>query len=79
MRRGFPRRPHQKQQKRKDVLDEMLFVLLQALPVLHVGAEIDLIDGPEASHLVLVHFPDIRVLDRQNDKSIGVVFKQWLG
>ena len=64
--------------ERKDMFDEVLLVLLQLLPVLGVLAQVDLIDRPEAGHLVLVHLPDVVILDRKNDKSVWVLFKKWL-
>ena len=57
------------------VLDEVLLVFLELLPVLWILAKVDFIDSPEASHLVFVHFPHIGILDRKNHESIGVVFK----
>ena len=60
----------------EDVLDEVLLVLGKLLPVLGILSQVDLVDSPEAGHLVFVHFPDIFVLDRQNNKSVGVVLKQ---
>lgn len=62
----------------KNMLDEMLFVLLEALPVLHVCSQINLINSPEACHLILVHFPDVGILDRQEDEAVRVVLKQRL-
>jgi hypothetical protein len=56
------------------VLDEVLLVLVEFWPVLRVLAEVDLVDGPEASHLVLVHLPNVFVLDRQNHKAVRVLF-----
>ena len=41
-------------------------------------AEVDLVDGPETSHLVFVHLPNIFVLDGKNDEAIGVFFKKRL-
>ena len=46
------------------VLDVMLLVLSEFLPVFDVLAEIDLVNSPEAGHLVFVHLPDVFVLDR---------------
>lgn len=45
------------------MLDEMLLVLFEVLPVLDVLTEINLVDSPEAGHLILVHLPDIMILD----------------
>ena len=56
----------------------MLFTILKLGPVLWVGAKIDFVDGPEASHLVLVHLPHVVVLDGKDDESVGVVLEKWL-
>ena len=61
------------------MLDEMFLVSLQLLvPVLLVLLEVDLVDGPEAGHLVLVHFPDVMILDRKDDEAVRVLLKQGL-
>jgi hypothetical protein len=41
-------------------------------------AQIDLVNGPEASHLVLVHLPDVLVLDGEDHEAIGVLFEEGL-
>ena len=58
------------------MLDEVFLVVLQLVPVFEVRAKVDLIDGPEASHLILVHLPDVVVLDRQQHKPVWVLFKE---
>ena len=58
------------------MLNEMPLIILQFGPVLWILAEINFIDSPEASHLVLVHFPHIWILDGQNDEPVGVIFEQ---
>jgi hypothetical protein len=67
--------------KSEYVFDEMLLIGSESLPILHVLAEVDLIDGPEASHLVFIHLPNVFVLDRKDDKAIGIFFKErfWQG
>ena len=60
------------------MLDEVLFVLLKRLPVLRVLAKVNLVDCPEASHLVLVHLPDIVVLDRKNNEAVRVLLEKGL-
>ena len=60
------------------MLDKVLLVLLKRLPVLRVLAQVDFINRPEAGHLVLVHLPDIVVLDGQNDEAVGILFEQGL-
>jgi hypothetical protein len=58
------------------VLDEVLLICTELEPVLDVLAEINLVDGPEAGHLVFVHLPNVLVLDRQDHKSVRVFFQQ---
>ena len=60
------------------MLDEVSFVFFKFCPIFRVCAKIDFVDSPEASHLVLVHLPDVWVLDREDDETIGVVFKKRL-
>ena len=59
------------------MLNKMPLVILQLLvPVLLVLLEVDLVDGPEAGHLVLVHLPDVMVLNGKDNEAIRVFFKQ---
>jgi len=60
------------------MLDEVLLILFEVLPVLDILTEINLVNSPEAGHLILVHLPDIMILDGQDNKAIGVLLKQWL-
>ena len=61
------------------MLDEMFFIVRQLRPVLAVRFQVNLVNGPEAGHLVLVHLPHVRVLNRQNNEAIRVFFEEWLG
>ena len=62
------------------MLYKMSLIILQFLiPVFLVLLEVNLIDCPEASHLVLVHLPDVVVLDWKNYEAIGVLFKEGFG
>ena len=45
------------------MLDEVLLVIIQLFPVLNVLGKIDFFSGPESSLLVLVHLPDVVILD----------------
>ena len=56
----------------------MLFVLFKRRPVLRVLAKVNLVDCPEASHLVLVHLPDVVVLDRKNNEAVRVLLEKGL-
>lgn len=58
------------------MLDEVFLVVLQLVPVFEVRGKIDLIDGPEAGHLIFVHLPDVVILDRQQHKAVRVLFKE---
>ena len=61
------------------MLDEVLFVLVQFFPVLGVLAQVDLVNRPEAGHLIFVHLPDVFVLDWQDYEAVRVLFKKWFG
>ena len=52
------------------VLEEMLFIWLQFIPVLLVLVEIDFLRGPEAGGVFLVHLPDIIMLDGEENEAI---------
>lgn len=49
----------------ENVLDEVLLVIIKLLPVLNVLGKINFFSCPESSLLVLVHFPDVVILDRE--------------
>ena len=55
------------------MLDEVALVFGEFLPVLRILAQIDLVHGPEAGHLVLVHLPDVLVHDWQNYEAVRVL------
>ena len=57
------------------MLYKVLFVFGEFWPVPLVAAEVDFVDGPEARHLVLVHFPNIFVLDGQDNEAVWVFFE----
>ena len=40
------------------------------LPVRHVLREVDLLRGPEGRLVLLVHLPDLRVLQREHDPAL---------
>jgi len=60
------------------VLDKVLLVLIELLPILDVLGEVDFLSGPESSLLVFVHLPDVAVLDREKDEAVGVLLKKRL-
>jgi hypothetical protein len=60
------------------VLDEVLLVVIQLFPVFNVLGKIDFFSGPESSFLVLVHFPDVVILDREQHKAVGVLLQKRL-
>jgi len=59
------------------VLDEVLLIGIEFGPVLEVLSKIYFFGGPEAGHLVLVHLPDVVVLDWEQHKSVWVLLKKW--
>ena len=66
-------------EKGEHVLDKVLLTLVKLVPIFQILAQIDLLGGPEASHLVLVHLPYVVVLNRKDDESVGILIKDWLG
>ena len=56
----------------------MLLIFLEGSPVHFVLTKVNFIDSPEAGHLVLVHLPDIVVLDGEDDEAVGVVLEKRL-
>jgi hypothetical protein len=40
--------------------------------------EVDFLSGPKSSLLVLVHLPDVAVLDGEKDEAVGVLLKERL-
>ena len=59
----------------ENVLEEMLLVTVEVLPILEVFSQINFFGSPEAGHLLLVHLPNIRVLNREQYESIEVLLK----
>jgi len=57
----------------QDVLDEILLLFGEVLPVVQIGGKVDLLGGPEGRLLFLVLLPDAGVLNRQDNKSSWVV------
>jgi hypothetical protein len=55
------------------VFNEVLLVLCELFPVLCVLTEIDLINGPETSHLIFVHFPDVFILDWKDYEAVRIL------
>mmetsp|Transcript_33811 Transcript_33811/g.82954 ORF Transcript_33811/g.82954 Transcript_33811/m.82954 type:complete len:368 (-) Transcript_33811:96-1199(-) len=62
----------------EDVADEVLLVVGQLLPVLHVVAQVNLLSGPEGRLGLLVHLPDVVVLDGEHGEAVGVLVQERL-
>jgi len=60
------------------VRDEVALVLRQALPVVHVVAEVHLLDSPEAGDRLLVHVPDSIVFDREQHEAHRILLQERL-
>jgi hypothetical protein len=65
-------------EERENVLDKVLLIWREFEPVLGVLAEIDLVNSPEAGHLVLVHLPDVLILDGKDNEPVRVFLKERL-
>ena len=59
------------------MLDEMLLALIEFFPVFLILSEVDLFGSPECCLLILVHLPDIMILNWEQNEAIWVLFKQW--
>ena len=62
----------------KHVLDEVLLTLVELVPVFQILTQIDFLGGPEASHLILVHLPDVVVVDWKDHEPVGVLIQDGL-
>ena len=60
------------------VLDEVLLTFVKFVPIFQILTQVDFLGCPEASHLVLVHLPDVVVVDWKDHESVGVLVKDWL-
>ena len=61
------------------MLDEVSLILGESLPVLDILSQVDLLSSPESGLLVLVHLPDVMVLDGEKHEAVGVLFQEGLG
>jgi hypothetical protein len=64
--------------KGEDVLDEVLLTFIELLPIFQVLAQVDLFSCPEASHLILVHFPNVVVVNWKDHEPVGVLIEDGL-
>mmetsp|Transcript_125581 Transcript_125581/g.340970 ORF Transcript_125581/g.340970 Transcript_125581/m.340970 type:complete len:245 (+) Transcript_125581:738-1472(+) len=62
----------------QDVLDEMPLLRRQGVPVFVVLREVDLLRSPERGLVLLVHLPDVRVLDREHHPPTRVLLEDGL-
>lgn len=60
----------------KHVFDEMLLIFVEFFPMLLVLRKVNFINNPEGGKSILVHLPDVVVLDGKNNKSIWVFLKK---
>ena len=60
------------------MFDEVAVVVGEFLPVVLVLGEVKFAYVPEAGHLVLVHLPDVVVLDGEDHESMGVLLQERL-
>lgn len=60
----------------KNMGNEVLFLVLQSFPVTKILGEINLLSSPEWGFSLLVHLPDVMVLDWEDYKASGIVLQQ---
>ena len=56
----------------------MLLASSELGPILHILGQIELLGSPEHGHVILVHLPDIVMLDGKDNKPVGVGQKEGL-
>lgn len=59
----------------KDMRDEMPLLWLKFLPVVKIFGQIHLLGSPERGFCLLVHLPDVVVLDGEHYKPARVFFQ----
>jgi len=62
----------------EDVGDEVALAVVEGVPVAEVLGEVNLFGGPERGFGLLVHFPNLRVLDWEHAEPVWVRCKEWL-
>jgi len=60
------------------VLDEVLLVITELLPVFNVLSKINFFSCPECGLLILVHTPDVVILDREQHEAVRILFQKGL-
>mgnify|MGYP001382173255 CR=1 FL=1 len=60
------------------VRDEVALAVGERLPVLAVGAQVDLLGRPEAGLRLLVHLPHLRELDGEQHEALLVLLEHGL-
>merc|ERR1719264_1793239 len=60
-------------EEREDVLNEVPLAVCERVPVLGVLGEVDLLGRPEGGLVLLVHLPDLWVLDREHHPPARVL------
>jgi len=61
------------------VLHEVLLTLSEAIPILVVLGQVDLLGSPKGSLVFLVHLEDCWVLNGQQDPTPRVLLEKWVG
>ena len=56
----------------------MLFRRRESILIRSVGCKVNFFSCPEGSFGLLVHPPDVAVLDGEEDKTMGIHLEKWL-
>ena len=54
------------------MLDEVLLCRQESIPIRSIDCKVNFFSGPEGSFGLLVHPPDVAVLDGEEDKTMGI-------
>lgn len=62
----------------ENILDEVSLIVIEFVPVGQVRLKINFVDDPEGGEGLLVHLPDVFVLDGEDHKPVRVILEERL-
>ncbi len=57
--------------------DKVLLCWQESVPICGIGREVNLLGGPKGCFSLLVHLPDVIVLNGEEDKVMGICLEEW--
>jgi hypothetical protein len=68
--------PSDAAKKSSDMGDKVLLCWKESVPICGVRREVDLLGGPKRRLSPLVHFPDVIVLNGEEDGAMGICLEE---